>query len=61
MHPHSQRPTVCNGQFFSVRTIPNHIFNLALAYERRGLERETLAALRLNPGQPDAWNSLGVI
>jgi Flp pilus assembly protein TadD len=40
-------------------------FNLALAYERRGLladaERETLAALRLNPGQPDAWNSLGVI
>jgi Flp pilus assembly protein TadD len=36
-------------------------FNLALAYERRGLERETLAALRQNPGQPDAWNSLGVI
>jgi mannose-1-phosphate guanylyltransferase len=40
-------------------------FNLALFYERRGLfadaERETLAALQLNPGQPDAWNSLGVI
>jgi Flp pilus assembly protein TadD len=39
--------------------------NLAIAYERRGLladaERETLAGLRLNPGQPDAWNSLGVI
>ncbi len=40
-------------------------FNLALAYERHGLladaEREMLASLRLNPGQPDAWNSLGVI
>ena len=40
-------------------------FDLALAYERHGLladaERETLASLRLNPGQPDAWNSLGVI
>jgi Flp pilus assembly protein TadD len=34
-------------------------------YERRGLltdaERETLASLQLNPGQPEAWNSLGVI
>ena len=40
-------------------------FNLALAYERRGMhadaERETLASLRLNPGQPDARNLLGVI
>jgi Flp pilus assembly protein TadD len=40
-------------------------FDLALAFERRGLladaERETLAALQLNPGQSDAWNSLGVI
>jgi tetratricopeptide (TPR) repeat protein len=40
-------------------------FNLALAYERRGLvadaERETLASLRLNPRQPDACNLLGVI
>ena len=40
-------------------------FDLALAYERLGLvgdaEREMLASLRLNPGQPDAWNSLGVI
>jgi len=40
-------------------------FNLALAYERRGLladaESEMLASLRLNPGQLDARNSLGVI
>jgi tetratricopeptide (TPR) repeat protein len=40
-------------------------FNLALAYERRGLladaERETLVSLRLNPRQPDARNLLGVI
>ena len=40
-------------------------FNLALAYERRGMhadaERETLASLRLNPGQADARNLLGVI
>jgi Flp pilus assembly protein TadD len=40
-------------------------FNLALVYERRGLladaEREMLASLRLNRGQPDARNSLGVI
>ena len=40
-------------------------FNLALDYERRGLladaEREMLVSLRLNPGQPDARNSLGVI
>ena len=40
-------------------------FNLALVDERRGLladaEHETLASLRLNPGQPDARNQLGVI
>jgi len=40
-------------------------YNLALAFERRGLladaEREILASLRLNPNQPDARNSLGVI
>jgi tetratricopeptide (TPR) repeat protein len=40
-------------------------FNLALAYERRGLladaESETLASLRLDPRQPDARNLLGVI
>jgi Flp pilus assembly protein TadD len=40
-------------------------FNLALVYERRGLhadaEREMLASLQLNPGQPDAENALGVI
>ena len=40
-------------------------FNLALVYERRGLhadaEREMLASLQLNPGQPDAKNALGVI
>ncbi len=40
-------------------------FNLALVYERRGLladaERETLSSLRLNPAQPDARNTLGVI
>jgi Tfp pilus assembly protein PilF len=40
-------------------------FDLALAYERHELladaEREMLASLRLNPGQPDVWNSLGVI
>jgi Flp pilus assembly protein TadD len=40
-------------------------FNLALAYERRGMladaERETLDSLRLKPGQPDARNSLGAI
>jgi Flp pilus assembly protein TadD len=40
-------------------------FNLALVYKRRGLladaEREMLASLQLNPGQPDARNSLGVI
>jgi tetratricopeptide (TPR) repeat protein len=40
-------------------------FNLALVYERRGLlanaEREVLASQRLNPGQPDVRNSLGVI
>src|SRR5580704_10189914 len=40
-------------------------FNLALVYERRGLdadaEREMLASLRLNPAQPDARNALGVI
>ena len=44
---------------------PESHFNLALVYERRRLladaEREMLASLRLNPGQPDARNSLGVI
>ena len=40
-------------------------FNLALVYERHRLladaEREMLASLRLNPDQPDARNTLGVI
>jgi Flp pilus assembly protein TadD len=40
-------------------------FNLALVYERRGMladaEHEMLASLRLDPSQPDARNSLGVI
>jgi tetratricopeptide (TPR) repeat protein len=40
-------------------------YNLALAYERRGLfpeaEREMRASLRLDPEQPDAQNMLGVI
>ncbi len=40
-------------------------FNLALAYERRGLladaKRETLASIQLDPRQPDARNLLGVI
>src|SRR3984957_5954795 len=40
-------------------------FNLALVYERRRMladaEREMLASLRLNPDQPDARNTLGVI
>jgi tetratricopeptide (TPR) repeat protein len=40
-------------------------FNLALVYERRGLdadaEREMLESLRLDPAQPDARNALGVI
>jgi Flp pilus assembly protein TadD len=40
-------------------------YNLALAFERRGLladaEREMPASLRLNPGQPEARNSVGVI
>jgi Flp pilus assembly protein TadD len=44
---------------------PESHFNLALVCERRGLladaEREMLASLRLNPRQPDARNSLGVI
>jgi Tfp pilus assembly protein PilF len=39
-------------------------FNLALVYERRGLladaEREMLASLKLDPGQPDARNLMGV-
>ena len=39
-------------------------FNLALVYERRGMladaEHEALVSLRLNPGQPDARNLLGV-
>jgi len=40
-------------------------FNLALVDERRGMladaEHEALVSLRLNPGQPDARNLLGVI
>jgi tetratricopeptide (TPR) repeat protein len=47
---------------------PNHPeshFNLALVYERRGLladaEREVLASLKLDPGQPDARNLIGLI
>jgi Flp pilus assembly protein TadD len=40
-------------------------FNLALVDQRRGMladaEHETLASLRLNPGQPEARNLLGVI
>ncbi len=40
-------------------------FNLALVYERRGLladaERETLASIQLDRGQPDARNLLGLI
>jgi Flp pilus assembly protein TadD len=47
---------------------PNHTesdFNPALVYERRGLladaEREMLASLKLDPGQPDARNLIGVI
>ncbi len=44
---------------------PESHFNLALVDERRGMladaEFETLASLRLNPGQPDARNLLGVI
>jgi len=40
-------------------------FNLALVEERRGMlaeaQREILASLLLNPGQPDARNLLGVI
>jgi len=40
-------------------------YNLAIVYERRGMladaECEMLASLRLNPGQPDARNTLGVI
>src|ERR1700689_3675970 len=46
------------------RDHPESHYNLALAYERRGMladaERETLVALRLNPGQSEARNSLGV-
>ena len=44
---------------------PESHFNLALVDERRGMladaEHETLAALRLDPGQPDARNLLGVV
>jgi tetratricopeptide (TPR) repeat protein len=40
-------------------------YNLALAYERRGIlaeaEHEVLASLRLDPGLSDAQNMLGVI
>lgn len=44
---------------------PESHFSLALVDDRRGIltdaEHETLAALRLNPDQPDARNLLGVI
>jgi len=44
---------------------PEAHFNLAIAEERRGMlvdaEQETEASLRLNPGQADARNLLGVI
>ncbi len=47
---------------------PNHSeshYNLALAFARRGLladaEREILASLRLEPGEPDERNMLAVI
>ncbi|MGA9721652.1 MAG: tetratricopeptide repeat protein [Candidatus Binatus sp.] len=44
---------------------PEAHFNLALAEERSGMlvdaERETMASLRLSPGQADARNLLGVI
>jgi tetratricopeptide (TPR) repeat protein len=44
---------------------PEAHFNLALAEERRGMlvdaERETKASLRLNPGEADARDLLGVI
>jgi Flp pilus assembly protein TadD len=56
---HSLRRAVLLGEDH-----PESHFNLALVYERRGLladaEREMLA-LRLNPGEPDTRNSLGVI
>ena len=57
---HSLRRAVLLGEDH-----PESHFNLALVCERRGLladaEREMLASLQLNPGQPDARNSLGVI
>jgi Flp pilus assembly protein TadD len=44
---------------------PESHFNLALVYERRRLladaEHEMLVSLQLNPRQPDARNTLGVI
>jgi tetratricopeptide (TPR) repeat protein len=44
---------------------PEAHFNLAVAEERRGMlvdaERETMASLRLSPGQADARNLLGAI
>jgi Flp pilus assembly protein TadD len=56
---HSLRRAVLLGEDH-----PESHFNLALVYERRGLladaEREMLA-LRLNPGEVDTRNSLGVI
>jgi tetratricopeptide (TPR) repeat protein len=56
----SLRQAVLRGQDH-----PESHFNLALAYERRGLladaEREMLASLKLDPGQPDARNLIGVI
>ena len=54
---HSLRRAVLLGE--------DHPESLALVCERRGLladaEREMLASLQSNPGQPDARNSLGVI
>jgi len=44
---------------------PEAHFNLAVAEQRRGMladaERETIVSLKLNPGQADARNLLGVI
>jgi len=57
---HSLRRAVLLGEDH-----PESHFNLALVCERRGLladaEREMLASLQFNPGQPDARNSLGMM
>jgi tetratricopeptide (TPR) repeat protein len=56
----SLRQAVLRGQ-----SHPESHFNIALAYERRGLladaERELLASLKLDPGQTAARNLIGVI